>query len=151
MRPADQALARPIPMPAALAATLLLFLAACTGDQGAATSEASADDSPSAVESVAEESAAESMEAEGQVVNITDTTFNTDEITVSAGTTVTFVNNSTLPHTVTEGQDGNAVDDARFDEPVNQGQSVEITFSETGDFDVTCLFHGNMNMVVHVQ
>jgi plastocyanin len=76
--------------------------------------------------------------------------FSQQELTVSVGDTVTFENDSTIPHTVTEGQDGEAAADAQFDEDVPPGESVEITFEEAGDVNVTCKLHPEMNMVVHV-
>jgi plastocyanin len=76
--------------------------------------------------------------------------FSQQELTVSVGDTVTFENDSTIPHTVTEGQDGDAAADAQFDEEVPPGESVEITFEEAGDVNVTCKIHPEMNMVVHV-
>jgi plastocyanin len=99
------------------------------------------------------EASAEASEGggDGQTVNLTGFAFDPAEITVSVGDTVTFVNEDSARHTVTEGTDGNAADGARFDEQINAGESVEITFDEAGDIDVTCLFHSQMNMVVHVE
>jgi plastocyanin len=34
---------------------------------------------------------------------------------------------------------------------VAAGEWIEVTFDEAGDINVTCLFHSNMNMVVHVE
>jgi plastocyanin len=84
-------------------------------------------------------------------VTLTGFAFDTDEITISAGESITFVNEDSASHTVTEGENGNATDGARFDEQIAANESTDITFDETGDYNVTCLFHGNMNMVVHVE
>jgi plastocyanin len=136
-------------------AALVLVLAACTGTGSGSTAESSA-----SAEQSAEASTAESMEAsaeasegggDGQTVNLTGFAFDPAEITVGVGDTVTFVNEDSASHTVTEGTDGNAADGARIDEQINAGESVEITFNEAGDIDVTCLFHSQMNMVVHVE
>ena len=139
----------------ALLAALILVLAACTGTGSGATAESSASVEESAAASTAESMAASSEPSEGggngQTVNLTGFAFEPTEITVSVGDTVTFVNEDSAPHTVTEGTDGNAADDASFDEQVSAGDSVEITFDEAGDIDVTCLFHSQMNMVVHVE
>jgi plastocyanin len=99
------------------------------------------------------EASAEASEGggDGQTVNLTGFAFDPAEITVSVGDTVTFVNEDSAPHTVTEGTDGNAADGARFDEQLSAGDSVEITFDEAGDVNITCLFHSQMNMVVHVE
>lgn len=145
-------------LPGLFAGLLLALLVGCTGG-GAPSAPASAPESETA--SASEEASAASQEAsaaasEGadggaETVTITGTSFNTTEITVTAGDTVTFVNDSALPHTVTEGTDGSEADGARFNEQLPAGDSVEITFDQAGDANVTCLFHPNMNMVVHVQ
>ena len=99
----------------------------------------------------ASESAAESTAA-GPSVTITSTSsFGAAEVTVPAGQTLTVINNSSAPHTFTEGENGNAAADARVDEQIAVGASVPITFPEPGDYNVTCLFHSAMNMVVHVE
>lgn len=154
MRSIDRSPTR-TPMLLAVLAAGILVLAACTGDGSGATAESSA-----SAEESAQASTAESMEAsadategggDGQTVNLTGFAFDPGEITVSVGDTVTFVNEDSAPHTVTEGTDGNAADGASFDEQVAAGESVDITFDEAGDVDVTCLFHSQMNMVVHVE
>ena len=142
--------------PAALVA-LLLVLAACTSATSAPPDTQEGEPSATAM---TEESAPASEDGGesapptgdgGQEVSINGTSFGADEITVAVGDTVTWTNNSSLPHTVTEGTDGNAADGARFNEDIPAGETVEVTFDEVGDYDVTCLFHGNMNMVVHVE
>jgi plastocyanin len=74
-----------------------------------------------------------------------------DDITVAAGTTVTFVNHDGGAHTVTEGSDGVAAADAAFDEEVPAGGMVEVSFDEPGTYRVTCLIHPTMNMTVTVE
>lgn len=142
-------------LPASLVA-LLLLLGACTTGSGT-TAEASASAAASAAESMAassEPSAAESAGAsEGGEATVTIASFAFDpaELTVSVGDTVRFINEDSAAHTVTEGTAGNADDDAAFDEQVAGGEWVEVTFDEAGDINVTCLFHSNMQMVVHVE
>lgn len=156
MRFTDRTLSRPLPMMLAALAALLLALAACTTDSGA-SAESSASTEASTAESTeasTEASTEESSEASGGAaseVMLMGFAFEPGEITVNAGDTVTFINHDTAAHTVTEGTNGNAADDARFDEQVAGGESVEVTFDEAGDYDVTCLFHADMNMVVHVE
>ncbi len=156
MRFTDRTLSRSLPVTLAVLAALLLALAACTTDSGS-TAESSASAEASTAESMeasTEASSEESAEASGGAaseVMLMGFAFEPGEITVSAGDTVTFTNHDTAPHTVTEGTNGNAADDARFDEEVAGGESVEVTFDEAGDYDVTCLFHADMNMVVHVE
>lgn len=93
---------------------------------------------------------AEDGGADADTVTISGSSFG-DDITVAAGTTVTFVNGDSLGHTVTEGSDGQIADDARFDEDVPAGESVPITFDEPGTYQVTCEIHSNMNMTVTVE
>ena len=122
-------------LPTTLAAVLLL-LAACTTDSG----------------SSAAASASAPASAGGEtVVTMASLAYQPTELTVSVGTTVRFVNEDSVAHTVTDGTDGDADADAAFDEDVAAGESVEITFDEAGDVDITCRFHPAMNMVVHVE
>ena len=129
-------------------ASLVLAASAC-----ASSGSSSA---PAATQSVAEsvaasESAAESTAA-GPSVTITSTSsFGAADITVPTGETLTVINNSSAPHTFTEGENGSEADNARVNEDIAVGASVEVTFPEPGDYNVTCLFHSAMNMVVHVE
>jgi plastocyanin len=132
---------------------LLLAMAACTGDTGSSPSATQdAGQSIAASESeTASESAAESMAA-GATVTITGLdSFGVDEITVAAGEQLMVVNESSAPHTFTEGENGGEAPDARVNEQIATGASVAVDFPEPGDYNVTCLFHPSMNMVVHVE
>jgi plastocyanin len=135
------------PIPVLAIAILLLVLAACAGEPGASVAA-----EESAAESHAEMSmaASEGDGAAGDTVVISGFQFG-DDITVAAGTTVTFQNDDDAAHTVTEGTNGTAADGAAFDEEVAGGESVEITFDEAGTFDVTCRFHPDMQMTVTVE
>ena len=129
-------------------ASLVLAASACatTGSSSAPAATATTAESVAA-----SESAAESM-AEGPSVTITSTSsFGATEATVPAGATLTVINNSSAPHTFTEGENGGEADDARVNEDIATGATVEVTFPEPGDYNVTCLFHSSMNMVVHVE
>lgn len=139
----------------AVGAGLILLLAACSGGTPTpVATESAATESMEATETEAGETAeASETEAAGQMVTITDTSSfgGVDTLTVAVGETVTFVNNSSFAHTVTEGQDGQAVSDPRVDEQLPAGESVEVTFADPGDYQITCQFHSTMNMVVHVM
>jgi plastocyanin len=136
---------RRIPVIAASLGSLLLLLAACSP-------AASAPASGAASESVASASAAASAPAGGASVTISGTSsFGVSEVTVPAGETLTVTNASTVAHTFTEGENGVAADGARVDETLDPGASVDVTFPEPGDYNVTCGFHSSMNMVVHVE
>jgi plastocyanin len=86
-----------------------------------------------------------------ETVNLTGFAFSPTELTVSVGTTVTFVNDDAAAHTVTHGSDGSATEGAAFDEDLPGGESTEITFQDAGTFEVTCRFHPTMNMTITVE
>jgi len=132
-----------------------LALAACSpsasasspADSGAASAEPPA-------ESVAASAAASPSEA-GTVggdttVTISGRSFGGD-ITIAAGSTVTFVNNDSVGHTVTNGENGVAAADALFDESLADGGTFEFTFDTPGVYHVTCRIHSTMNMTITVQ
>jgi plastocyanin len=142
---------RRLALGAAIASLVMAVSACATGSTSSAPAATqSAAESMAASESAAE-SAAESM-AEGASITITsNSSFGATEVTVPAGQTLTVINNSSAPHTFTEGQNGGEADNARVNEEIATGATVEVSFPEPGDYDVTCLFHSSMNMVVHVE
>jgi plastocyanin len=87
----------------------------------------------------------------GNTVTLSGLAFNPTSMTVKAGTTVTFKNNDSVDHTVTNGKDGKPDSNAAFDKSLPTGQSVDITFNTAGTFNVTCKIHSSMNMTVTVQ
>lgn len=67
--------------------------------------------------------------------------FRPDVLTVSAGTTVTFVNRDTVDHTVTAGTPEDPRPD-RFDATLAmQGDETTITFDEPGEVAYFCRIH----------
>ncbi|MCA1588666.1 MAG: cupredoxin domain-containing protein [Chloroflexi bacterium] len=121
----------------AVLASLFVLLAACSAES-AAESEA-ADESTAAVEP-----------DEGEV-RIVNSVFEPGELTVSVGTEVVFTNEDSFAHTVTEGTDGDAVDDPIVDEEIAAGGEVRVTFDETGTYDITCEIHPDMQMTITVE
>lgn len=117
--------------PMLFAAALSLALVACTSN------------TPSSVQSAGASG--------GTVVTLSGLAFSPTSLTVKAGATVTFQNKDTVDHTVTNGKDGKPDADAAFDKSLPSGQSVDITFSTAGTFNVTCKIHSTMNMTVTVQ
>ena len=77
--------------------------------------------------------------------------FDSEELTIAAGTEVTFVNADSAAHTVTEGTNGVAVEDPIIDEELQQNGSASFTFDEPGTYQITCLFHSSMNMTIIVE
>jgi len=131
----------------ALLAALALVLAAC------ASSAPSATDAPTQAASVAAtESAAPSEAAEaGDTVRLTGFAFEPADLTVAAGTEVSFVNADGTTHSVTEGSAGTPVDDPIIDEELAQNDSTSFTFDEPGTYQITCRFHSSMQMTITVE
>ena len=76
--------------------------------------------------------------------------FEPNEVTTSAGDTVTFVNNALPPHNIIV--DGRA-DLSRESLMFSPGETQEITFAEAGDYNFSCAPHAGAGMkgVIHVQ
>jgi len=70
---------------------------------------------------------------------------------VTRGTSLTFVNRDAAAHTVTEGSDGAAAPDSRFDDRVDEGGTVVVSFDAAGTYQITCTFHPTMSMTVTVR
>ncbi|MEX0626450.1 MAG: plastocyanin/azurin family copper-binding protein [Chloroflexota bacterium] len=73
------------------------------------------------------------------------------DLTVAAGSSVTWTNNDTVAHTATEGSNGVAAPNARFDLQLAVGASDSYTFTDAGTYQVTCTLHPTMNMTVTVE
>jgi plastocyanin len=81
----------------------------------------------------------------GPVVSIDHNTFIPSEITVAPGTTVTWVNNEAMPHTVVDPDKGfrskTLVKDAKF----------SFIFTTAGEYSYLCSIHPNMKGKVIVK
>lgn len=138
-------------------ASLAILLAACNAeasqsaspDQTAGSQSAAPTDTPTA-SAEPSQVPSPSLTADISTVIIRDRSFGAPEITVAVGD-VTFVNEDSLPHTVSEGENGEAFPNARFDEFVDVGDSVTVAFAEPGDYLITCLFHSEMHLLVHAH
>jgi plastocyanin len=128
--------------------TLLLAAACTTGSAGTSSATASA-----ASTAASASSAASASEAAGQKIVIsTLTNFGgLDEITVKAGEPLTISNVTSVPHTFTQGENGQAADNPVVNETIQPGDQVPVTFDAAGDFHVTCTIHQAMNIEVHVE
>jgi plastocyanin len=69
-----------------------------------------------------------------------------DPIEVAVGTTVTWTNNDSAPHTVTQSGGGGFQSGA-----INQGGTFSFTFDTAGTFDYFCEFHPNMTGTITVR
>jgi len=124
----------------AVIAALVVVLAACSSG---------ASPSASASAEAAEQSAAAEDEPE---VRIVASNFEPGDLTVSVGTEVVFINDDGFGHTITEGTDGDVVDDPIVDEEIGSGGGeVRVTFDEAGTFDITCEIHPSMQMTITVE
>jgi plastocyanin len=83
----------------------------------------------------------------GETVSLAGAQYSPATLTIPAGTTVTFTNTS--GHTVTEGTDGEPVDDPIIDE--QGGADVVFTFDEPGTYNLTCRIHSSMHMTITVE
>jgi plastocyanin len=111
---------------ATLAATLLLVIApACGSDEaGDAAMEASTG---------------------GDTVSIEDFVYKPAELTVKAGTTVSFTNEDGFAHTVTA--DDRSYDSGNLDE----GESFDHVYDQPGTYEYFCAIHNSMTGSVVVE
>jgi plastocyanin len=134
-------------MPGLAAGLGTLLVAACTSGAGSTPSAASASSVASASAS------ASASEAAGpKIVISTLTNFGgLDEITVKAREPLTISNVTSVPHTFTQGKNGQPAKDPVVNETIQPGDQVPVTFPAAGDFHVTCTIHQAMNIEVHVE
>ena len=129
-----------------------VMLAACGGQSATpSASEPSATQSAAASEPAASESQPAASESAEVRVRIRNSSYDPTELTIPAGTEVTFLNADGFTHTVTEGTDGQPVDDPIVDEDIDQNGSVSVTFDEPGTYNITCKIHSSMNLTVTVE
>jgi plastocyanin len=86
----------------------------------------------------------EQPEAEEYTVEIKDFDYAVDELTVSAGATITFINKDKAAHTATV--------DGEFDSGyLKQDESFTVTLSKAGEYAVYCIPHPFMKMTIKVE
>jgi plastocyanin len=121
--------------------------AAPAAPPAAATPEAAAT-TPAATATATEAAAAPADSAPAAGVNsvsIANYAFDPAAIEVAAGTTVTWTNNDTVPHTVT-------ATDRSFDSGnLPPGATFSHTFTTAGTFDYICQYHASMRATVTVK
>lgn len=78
-------------------------------------------------------------------VSIKDFMYSPETITVKKGTTVTWTNQDSAPHTVTA-DNGNGPDSGTLE----NGKSYSFTFNSVGTFSYHCTFHSDMKGTVTV-
>ena len=127
----------------------MLVLAACSATSSPSTTTES-ESQAAASESQAAPSESEATASE-ESVRIDGSQFDPSELTIAVGTEVVFTNADGFAHTVTEGTDGQAVDDPIVDEEIEQNGSVSVTFDEPGTYEITCKIHPSMQMTITVE
>jgi plastocyanin len=81
---------------------------------------------------------------------LTTDAFQPNPIQVSVGSTVTWTNDDSQPHTATSGQD--ATPDGRFDSGIMApAATFDFTFTEAGEYPYFCLLHPNQVGTVSVS
>ena len=81
---------------------------------------------------------------EQQKIIIKDFSFNPPELTVSAGTNITWVNNDQVTHDIT-------IDNGLFDHDLNPSESFSFEFNEPGEYTYHCDIHPSMKGKVIVK
>ena len=78
-------------------------------------------------------------------VDITQEAFVPDKLDVAAGTTITWTNNDSVPHSVT-------ANDGKFDSgPIQPGTMYRWTAKEAGAIAYHCIFHPSMTATITVK
>ncbi len=80
-------------------------------------------------------------------VTIDNFAFTPAEITVSPGTTVTWLNRDDIPHTVTDAADPRAFKSP----PLDTGDSFSHTFAAPGTYRYFCSLHAHMQGTIVVR
>ncbi len=90
-------------------------------------------------------SAAAQQKAEATEVKIDNFSFGSAELTVPAGTTVTWTNRDDIPHTVV------STDKVFKSKVLDTDEKFSFTFSKTGTYPYFCSIHPKMTAKVIVQ
>jgi plastocyanin len=118
----------------------------CRAVGGAAASpSASPTVSPTATAATREASPQASPGTEACTIDIRDFAYHPAQTEIAVGTTVTWTNSDTVPHTAT-------ATDRTFDSGIlDPGKSYSFTFEKTGTFDYACLVHPQMKGTIVVR
>ena len=132
-----------------LALTLALSLSAACGGGGGGGAKATATSRPPLSQSPASGQPTATPKAkptEGAAsVDMRNTAFHPQTITISKGATVTWTNSDSVPHTVT----GDDVDIESGN--MNKGDTFAFTFTQQGEFNYHCSIHPAMKGRVVIQ
>lgn len=117
-----------------------------SGDQTTITIYLAKDLSGSTSATPVADHSAHSASADSVQVEISNLTYSPASITISAGQSVTWTNNDTVPHTVTA-KDRDALQSGT----IQPGDTFTQTFDTPGTYEYFCEFHSNMSGVVVVK
>jgi len=81
----------------------------------------------------------------------TDACFIPSSVSISAGSTVVWMNDDTAVHTVTSGSTTDGPDGVFDSSLVMGGASFEVTFDDAGSYDYFCMVHPWMTGIVNVS
>jgi cytochrome c peroxidase len=76
-----------------------------------------------------------------------DKTFSQENVAISAGEKVKFVNDDNVTHNLTLKTPGGKMKPGVLEKP---GEETEFVFDEVGSYEVRCLIHPRMKMSVEV-
>ena len=115
---------------------LALSAVAC-GSSGSDAADTSSDGTSATTEAASS--------AAGDAVSIDDFAFSPASLTVEAGSTITWTNDQSSPHTIT-------ADDNSFDSgSIAQGEQFAQTFDTPGTFTYHCSIHPDMTATITVE
>lgn len=135
-----------------LLVAVALLAAGCSGGGASPSAVASVPASAASVSPGTASSGAAASDdgAASERVRLSTSGFDPTELTIAAGTEVVFVNAASFDHTVTEGTDGQAVEDPIVDDNIAPNGTVRVVFDEPGTYQITCRIHPSMHLTVTV-
>jgi len=83
-------------------------------------------------------------------IEMKNSRFSPEVVTINQGTTVTWVNGDTYSHTITSG--GSSNESGIFDSGnISSGGTFSYTFNDKGTYDYFCKIHPGMNGTIEVK
>ena len=127
-----------------ICSVVAVIFAACTNFGGAATETSGTQDGGTS-KSSASASRAEQPEANEVQIVIENFAFVPSEITIAAGTNVTWINKDEAPHTATS-------TDKKFNSGgLDTEDKYSFVFNEKGEFPYFCALHSHMTASITVK
>jgi plastocyanin len=130
---------------AALLVAVLPFAAAC-GDDDATADDASASSPAEASPDTTGRAAPAPAGDETVTVTVKTFDFQPDPLTVAAGTTIRFVNEDAIDHTVTAGTREQPTPDVFDGRLPGKGSTFDLVLDEPGTYDYFCAIHAGPGM-----